>query len=111
MCSTRVLPAPHFPDTMVAVSAVCIDSGSFFAGRDIVCGGLSPQAYNPLGIFPWFFLLGLAGSLVAFLVFVSVHEATSPQHAYTVVESAAADNGGVCVELCVASCGSGDGMV
>ncbi|GEM_PF-74333 len=26
----------------------------------------------------WFFLLGLAGSLVAFLVFVSVHEATSP---------------------------------
>ena len=26
----------------------------------------------------WFFLLGLAGSLVSFLVFISVHEATSP---------------------------------
>ncbi len=26
----------------------------------------------------WFFLLGLAGCLIAFLVFVSVHEATSP---------------------------------
>ena len=41
--------------------------------RDIMKGSLFLPLYAV-----WFFILGLAGCLVAFLVFVSVHESTSP---------------------------------
>lgn len=43
----------------------------------ILCDFNRNKIFKPVYIF-WFSLLGLAGLLVSFLVFVSVHEATSP---------------------------------
>lgn len=59
--------SPLFWAWLVALGLGCVVVWNFMSGR------LYLPVYGA-----WFFMLGLAGCLVAFLVFVSVHESTSP---------------------------------
>ena len=58
---------PLFCCCLVAAIAIAVCIYEFKTGRII-------KSFN----FIWFFVLGLAGCLIAFLVFISVHAATSP---------------------------------
>lgn len=59
--------SPLFWAWLLTLAIVC------FVARDLLTSRFHPAVYAA-----WFIMLGLAGCLVAFLVFVSVHEATSP---------------------------------
>ena len=59
--------APIFWSWLVALIIACVVAWNIMSGR------LFLPIYSV-----WFLILGLAGCLVAFLVFISVHESTSP---------------------------------
>lgn len=59
--------APVFWSWLIAMVIACVIAINVYYGK----------LYSPLYIV-WFFILGLCGCLIAFLVFISVHEATSP---------------------------------
>lgn len=59
--------APLFWAWLVTIGIGCVVAYSFVTGR----------LFLPVYV-AWFLILGLAGCLIAFLVFISVHESTSP---------------------------------